>query len=233
MSGTIAPVSQQRFFDDTGAPLAGGKFYTFLSGTSTPTPVFTDAGLSVPYPNPVVLNAAGLPPDGAMYFATLAYKTYLTDANGVPVGANGGYTDPVGSTALAAASIGSVLFLFGGEQEGAVAGTVYGSGTTYDDCHPDTTFFVLDSANLTGTYGLQAQMGVDSGDTVTCALVNLTDGTPDTPIATVSSTSTVGERQISAAVTFAAGGAPKTYAIKSKVTAGAGYVWQICLVRLS
>ena len=233
MSGTIAPVSQQRFFDDTGKPLAGGMFYTYASGTSTPLPVYEDAALTTPYPNPIVLNAAGIPPAGAMYFATAAYQTYLTDANGVPVGANGGYTDPVASTALASSNIGGVFFVFGGEQEGAVTNTSYPSGTTYDLLHPDTTVLVVDSANLVGTYGMQAQLLVDTGDTVTCALVNLTDGTPDTPIATVSSTSTAGERQISSAITFAPPGAPKTYAIKTKVTAGTGYAWIIALVRLS
>jgi hypothetical protein len=231
MSLSIAPVAQQKFTDDNNVPLAGGKLYFYVTGTSTPLAVYQDALGTTPYPQPIVLNAAGQP--GAIYFASAAYKQYLTDANDVPIGPNGGYTDPVSATALAASAIGGVIFPFGGEQSSPISATSYPSGTAYTACHADTAWWSIDSGNLIGTFALQAQMLSVSGITVTCALVNLTDGTPDTPIATVSSTSTTGERQISSAIMFATPGSPKTYAIKTQVSSGTGFVWSVNIVRLT
>lgn len=77
-TGTLAPVARQQFFDANGDPLAGGKLYWYLAGTSTPSPAYSDAALLVPLTNPVVLDAGGWAP--AMYLAALTYKAVLTDA---------------------------------------------------------------------------------------------------------------------------------------------------------
>lgn len=45
--------------DDAGAPLVGGKLYTYVAGTTTPTPTWADSALTVPNTNPVILNARG------------------------------------------------------------------------------------------------------------------------------------------------------------------------------
>ena len=67
----------------------------------------------------------------------------------------------------------------------------------------------------------------------TAALVNLTDGSPDTALVTISSTSTTGELVTSGAVTFASSGATKNYGIKLKSANAASYVqaWGLELVR--
>lgn len=68
-----------RAFDDTGAPLAGGKVYFYEAGTSTPKDTYTDSGAGTANSNPVILDAYGSAPiwlDGT-------YKINLTDANDV------------------------------------------------------------------------------------------------------------------------------------------------------
>lgn len=224
MSGTVAPVASQQFFSNTGVPLAGGLYYTYQAGTSTPLATYADAGLTTPNANPLVLDSAGR---GVIFFSAANYKVVLKSSAGTTI-----YTvDGVASTALASATIGGVLFTFGGEEETPIVDTSYPSGTTYDKCHADTAFFSVDSSNLVGTYALAGQMKVTGGGTVSAALMNLSDGTPDTALVAITSTSSVGERQVSSGITWATGGTAKTYAIKVKVTAGVGYAWSLSLVR--
>lgn len=50
---------KQRFWDNDGSLLAGGKVYIYLAGTSTLTNSYTDATGLVANTNPVILNAKG------------------------------------------------------------------------------------------------------------------------------------------------------------------------------
>lgn len=225
MSGTIAPVPSQQFFDNNGDPLAGGFLASYIAGTSTPTPIYANAFLGTAYTNPAELDAAGRL---TYYLDALSYKFVLTDANGVEIWS----VDPVASTGLSVASIGSSFFAFLGEEEARISNTSYNAGTLYSTCHPDTVFFSVDSSNLVGTYALSGMLKATTG-TVTASLVNLTDGSPDTPLRSITSTSTIGEIQTSAAITFASGGSVKTYAIKTIVTTGSGYAWGLFLKKLS
>jgi len=59
MTTTLLPVPKARFFDASGAPLAGGKVYTYVAGTTTPKATYTDAGGGTPNANPAILDAAG------------------------------------------------------------------------------------------------------------------------------------------------------------------------------
>ena len=47
------------FDPNTGALLAAGKVYSYISGTSTPTPTYANQALSVANPNPTELDGAG------------------------------------------------------------------------------------------------------------------------------------------------------------------------------
>src|SRR5574343_736926 len=67
----IAPPLQ--FFDNNGDPLAGGKIYTYESGTTTPKLTYTDVGGTVSNANPIILDSAGRPP-GGIRGATGLYK---------------------------------------------------------------------------------------------------------------------------------------------------------------
>jgi hypothetical protein len=49
----------QQFFSDSGVPLAGGKLYSYVAGTTTPQATYTSASGSTAHSNPIVLNSAG------------------------------------------------------------------------------------------------------------------------------------------------------------------------------
>jgi hypothetical protein len=63
-----------------GYPLAGGKLYSYQAGTLTPQATYTDATLTVPNPNPIILDAFGT---AAVWLGSNAYKFNLLDVNGV------------------------------------------------------------------------------------------------------------------------------------------------------
>lgn len=72
-----------RAFDDTGAPLAGGKVYTYVAGTNTPKDTYTNSTLGTPNSNPVILDAEGYPTSGGIWLDDGFYKIDLYDANNV------------------------------------------------------------------------------------------------------------------------------------------------------
>jgi hypothetical protein len=77
----LPPVLRQRYFDANGNPLAGGKLYTYQSGTTTPQATYTDSGGGTPNANPVVLDANG---EAAVWLdPELSYKFVLKDSNDV------------------------------------------------------------------------------------------------------------------------------------------------------
>lgn len=80
MVGTISlSLSQQ--FDALGNPLSGGLLYFRQAGTvSTPQNAFQDTALTIPHPNPIVLNASGRVPQ--FYLADGSIKILLTDSRG-------------------------------------------------------------------------------------------------------------------------------------------------------
>lgn len=60
--------------------LAGGKLFFYQSGTSTPQATYTDPTLVTPNPNPVQLNASGIP--AADIWMSGNYRVVLEDVNG-------------------------------------------------------------------------------------------------------------------------------------------------------
>lgn len=64
------------FVDANGNPRAGAKLYTYETGTSTPKPTYSDAGLTVPNANPMISDAAGYFSD--IFLASGAYRFRLT-----------------------------------------------------------------------------------------------------------------------------------------------------------
>lgn len=78
MAATLAPAGKQHYTDDKGRPLAGGRLYTYESGTSTPKATFADANMTQPNTNPVVLDARG---EATIYWSGV-YKVVLNDSKG-------------------------------------------------------------------------------------------------------------------------------------------------------
>lgn len=227
--GTVMPAPVFRGFDNNGVALNGGLLYVYLAGTTTLVDTYSDIGLAVANPNPVVLDSRG---EAVVYLEERTYKFVLKDSAGNTI-----YTrDNVPSTAVGQASGIGEIFTFGGSGSAPVTNTSYPAGATVDKLMAYSGIWRIDSANLPGTYALEVML--QSGDgiiTVTAALVNLSDGSPDTPLVTCASTSSTGERVRSSAITFAAAGADKDYGVKVKVSGAApgGYAWAARIVRTS
>lgn len=67
-----------RFTNDVGQPLIGGQVYTFFAGTSTSQDTYSDAALTVPNTNPVILDDTG----SADIFLKGIYRIRVFDASG-------------------------------------------------------------------------------------------------------------------------------------------------------
>lgn len=228
--GSIIPFVQTQYFDNSGNPLNGGKLYFYVSGSGQTTPLDTyqDVGLTVANTNPLVLNSAGRP-SVAIFFQPLSYEIVCTTSAGTQLWSVDGV--PATGLSQSAVGVGAELHVFGGSEYTPVTATSYPSGTSYTACHADTSLLLIDSALLVGTFAVSAMLDSVGGATVTAALVNLSDGSPDTPLVTVASTSATGELVTSTAIPFAAGGTAKTYAIKTKVSANTGSAWGLRIVR--
>lgn len=77
----MAPFLRQRYFDANGNPLAGGKLYSYQSGTTTPQATYTDSGGLTPNANPIILDANG---EASVWLdPVLSYKFVLKDSSDV------------------------------------------------------------------------------------------------------------------------------------------------------
>ena len=75
---TASPFMQ--FTTTAGAPLIGGKVYTYSAGTTTPLATYTDNTGSTANTNPVILNVRG---EAAIWLSPSSYKFVLKDSNDV------------------------------------------------------------------------------------------------------------------------------------------------------
>ncbi len=133
MAGSISlSLSQQ--FDSTGEPLNGGLLYFYAAGTTTPQSAYQDTSLTIPYPNPIELDAAGRVPN--FYLADGQIKIRLTDADGVTqvaadnilvVGASSGTGTPPSVDATTLIQTGFLMPVYG---TGAITGFVRANGRT-------------------------------------------------------------------------------------------------------
>jgi len=225
MSFTLSPYVFWQQFDGAGDPLALGSISVYLAGTATPAITYSNStGTQNAWP-------IGLDSEGrcVIYLdPAFSYKFVVKNSAGVVVPA--GTQDLIAAVGAGSAGLGSV-FEFGGFGSTPVTRTTYDSGATFDHLHPGTAVYPKDSTDLIGTYVLQVTGLMVTAGTLTVALVNLSDGSPDTPIATCTITSLTGEVATSAAITFGAAGVSKNYGIKTKVSANSGYAWGSKLVR--
>jgi hypothetical protein len=73
---TASPFMQ--FTTTAGAPLIGGKLYTYAAGTTTPLASYTDSTGATANTNPVILNTRG---EAAIWLDPASYKFVLNDEN--------------------------------------------------------------------------------------------------------------------------------------------------------
>lgn len=138
-----------REFDDDGAPLSGGKLYSYEPGTTTPKALYSDDGLSSALSNPVVADSAGR--FAAMFADAGLYKLRLETSSGalvwevddydpglgveaaalpISAGGTGATTAAAARTALGAASTASVSSVAAdlAAAQATIDGGVNGSG---------------------------------------------------------------------------------------------------------
>jgi hypothetical protein len=86
-------------FDSQGRVLAGGKVYTYLTGTSTPAATYTNALVNQQLPNPIILDAAGRFNQEIWLVSGTTYRFVLTDKTGTIISTTDGVTgrDTVGA----------------------------------------------------------------------------------------------------------------------------------------
>lgn len=124
---TVQPILQphEHFVDNSGSPCAGCSLYSYLAGSTTPEPTYTDASGTVQNTNPVILDAAGgasvWPLDG------VAYKYVLIDTYGTVLWTVDNVLEPTAG--------GSALPLTGGTLTGPLYAPEFQfSGTTANLC---------------------------------------------------------------------------------------------------
>jgi hypothetical protein len=78
---TVAPYFRYFFTDATGAPLVGGKVYTYGSGGTTPQITYTNSSESTPNANPIILGARG--EADIWLVAAVGYRFDVYDASDV------------------------------------------------------------------------------------------------------------------------------------------------------
>lgn len=81
MAGTLMGLGLSQQFDINGDPLSGGKLYIYAANTSTPVNVYSDLGLTVLRPWPLVCDSTGRLP--SFWLADGNYRALLRDVNGV------------------------------------------------------------------------------------------------------------------------------------------------------
>lgn len=127
---TLMPLPKQQFLTNTGAPLIGGKVYTFAAGTSTPKATYADSDGTIEQENPIMLNLRG-EPQSPIYWSgnyrvevrnALGGLIYtVDDFNTDPAGVWGNIVSVLGQFAAAA---GASLIGFLQAGAGAVVRTV-------------------------------------------------------------------------------------------------------------
>lgn len=80
-----------RAFDNYGNPLVGGKLYSYASGTTTAKVTYTDATLTTPNTNPILLDARG---EADVWLGSGAYTFSLRGADDVTILTEDGIAAP-------------------------------------------------------------------------------------------------------------------------------------------
>jgi len=89
MAVNLSPVFgvAAQLFNDNGDPLAGGKIYTYLAGTTTPAATYTTSAGNIAHSNPIVLDGAGRVPTGEIWLTDgITYKFVVEDSVGTLIG---------------------------------------------------------------------------------------------------------------------------------------------------
>jgi len=178
---SISPAPKLQFFDANGNPLAGGKLYTYASGTSTPLVTYADSTGTAANTNPIILNSRG---EANVWLSTPLYTMSLYSATNVLIWTVDGINGPDQATlATLAGSGGSALIGYSPGGTGSVTTTVQaklrqtvsvkdygavGDGTTDDTTAIQNTISAVGAAGggvvffPTGTYKISSKLTINN-----------------------------------------------------------------------
>jgi hypothetical protein len=137
--GTVMPYPKFVAFDDNGKPVSGGLLWSYIAGTTTPIPTYSDVDLAPGHANtnPVVLDAAGratvyLTPGTAYKFVLQAPAGAViwTQDNVGAVPGSSPSVDVVGTAGEAIAASAVVYMSDGSEGLSRTAGQWYAAAAT-------------------------------------------------------------------------------------------------------
>lgn len=154
----ITPTPKVQFLTDNGAPLVGGKLYTYVAGTTTPQATYTDETGSTANTNPVILDSRG---EANVWLGAASYKFILTDADDVELWSVDYITAP--TTALSPVLSGNVTISTDSSGP-ALKITQTGTGPVLlvqDSADPDVTPFIINSNGLVGLGTISPTEAID------------------------------------------------------------------------
>ena len=158
----LTPTAKMQFLDASGAPLVGGKLYTYTAGTTTPQPTYTDSAGGTANTNPVILDSRG---EANVWLGGANYKFRLTDANDVEIWTVDNISAP--TSGVSPALSGNVTI---DTNSASPALKITQTGTGYalrvqDSTDPDSTPLVIDNVgNLgLGTTSPSQALDIDNG----------------------------------------------------------------------
>ena len=97
---SLTPTPKQQLYGSDGAPLVGGKIYTYAAGTTTPLATYTDYTAGTANTNPIILNSLG---QANIWLGTSSYKFSVYTAADVLLYTVDNISAPIDSSALATA----------------------------------------------------------------------------------------------------------------------------------
>lgn len=130
MPGPILAWIDRQFTDANGVPLVGGKIHSLVTGTATLKDLWTDADLTVPHSNPLILDAEGR---CTAFMEAGGYDFTITDANDVVIATLVGVID-LAVTFLGGQGGSGVVaspFLLTPAELGVVSGVVIAQATNF------------------------------------------------------------------------------------------------------
>lgn len=194
MAVYLSPVGgvAAQFFTSNGVPLAGGKLYSYLAGTTTPATTYTSSSGGTAHTNPIVLDSGGRVPSGEVWLLdNTSYKFLLKDSNDVLiatydniVGINSNFVNFFALEEVQTATAGQTVFtLANAYVPGAntlsvfVDGVNQYSGSTYSYVETSANTVTFDSGLHVGALvKFTTVQSLTSGQETDAALVTYNEG---------------------------------------------------------